>query len=54
MRANEVAKLKKPEGQSDEVFKVYTDFLLTLPLLTNDQVASIHFESWDEARTRAQ
>lgn len=44
---------KQGEGQDRNVYNSYKRLIKNLPLLTADQIASIHFESWNEAYMRS-
>lgn len=45
-------KLKQPEGQDRNVFNGFKRTLRDISLLTDEQLAILHFETWHEARTR--
>lgn len=45
-------RLTKPEGQSEENFEKFTSLFRILPHLTPEQLSTIGFEVWSEARER--
>ncbi len=45
-------RLTKPEQQEAENFEKFTSLLPILPYLTPDQLSTISFEVWHEARQR--
>lgn len=45
--------IDKPDGQELKTYNIYKELVSNLHLLTDEQIASIHFESWHEAYNRA-
>lgn len=48
-----VARAKQGEGQDRNVYNAYKRFIKLLPDMTDDQIASVHYESWHEAYMRS-
>lgn len=48
-----MSKLVQGESQEKRIFNLAKRFVKELPNMTNEQLAIIHFEIWDEARKRA-
>ena len=53
MKEKDIKKLIKPEGQDTNVFNAFKRFLKITPQLTNEQLAMVSFETWDEAYNRS-
>lgn len=52
MKQELIDKLVKPEGQLKGTFKAYTEILRLMDKLTNEQLSSLSFECWYEAKQR--
>lgn len=48
-----IPKLLQAEGQDRNVFNTLKRVIRDIDKLTDEQIARLHFESWDEARRRA-
>lgn len=45
-------RLTKPDAQEEKTFKKFTSLLPDLPNLTPEQLSTLSFEVWHEARSR--
>lgn len=45
-------RLTKPDEQEEKTFEKFTSLLPVLPNLTPEQLSTLSFEVWHEARTR--
>lgn len=48
-----MGKVKQAEGQDRNVFNSLKRVIRDLSKMDNEQLAILHFETWDEARKRA-
>lgn len=48
-----VPRAKQGDEQDRNVYNAYKRFIKLLPQMTDDQIASVHFESWNEAYMRS-
>ncbi len=53
MNAKQLKSLVQPEGQDRNVFNGFKRALKDLGQLTDEQLAILSFETWDEAHKRA-
>ena len=52
MKQSLIDRLVKPQEQDEKVFDTYKKLLSVMPSLTNEQLSSLNFECWCEARQR--